>query len=89
VTRAILWYPLVSVLVAAGFALWAWLDCGSVNAPARCRSEVLAQTLWVFAIVLAIGLVLLALLWLVTAPLAARRGRGVAEGFRLSRGDPA
>lgn len=81
-TRAILWYPLVCVLVAAGFALWMWLDCGSVKNPGRCRSEVLAQALWTFGIVLGIGLVLLALLWLVTAPIAARRGRGIAEGLR-------
>lgn len=81
-TRAILWYPLVCVVAAAGFALWVWVDCGSVKDPGRCRSEVLGQTLWTFAIVLGIGLVLLALLWLVTAPIAARRGRGTAEGLR-------
>lgn len=81
VTRALLWYPAVCLLIAAAFAVLVWTDCGSLKAVQRCRSEIAGQTAWVFGIVLVIGLVVLGVLWLVTYPIAARRTRGIAEGF--------
>lgn len=81
VTRALLWYPAVCVLIAAAFAAVVWADCGSLKAVQRCRSEIAAETAWVFCIVLLIGWAVLGVLWLLTAPLAARRTRGIAEGF--------
>jgi hypothetical protein len=85
-TRAMLWYPIACVVAAAGFAAWVWVDCRSVRAVASCRSEVPAETLWAFAIVLAIGLVVLGLVWLMTLPFERRRGRarGLADD-RLER----
>jgi hypothetical protein len=68
-----LWYPIACAAAAAGFAAWVWVDCGSVRAIASCRSEVPGETLWAFAIVLAIGLVVLGVVWLVTLPFERRR----------------
>jgi hypothetical protein len=81
VTRALLWYPAVCVLIAAAFAVMVWTDCGSLKAVDRCRSEIAGETAWVFGIVLVIGWAVLGVLWLVTYPIAAMRTRGVAEGF--------
>ena len=81
VTRALLWYPAVCVLLAAVFAVVVWTDCGSLKAVGRCRSEIAGETTWVFGIVLAIGWAVLGVLWLVTYPIAAMRTRGIAEGF--------
>jgi hypothetical protein len=87
VTRALLWYPAVCLLIAAAFALLVWIDCGSLKAVERCRSEIAGETAWVFGIVLVIGSVVLGVLWLVTYPIAARRARGIAEGFDQPRPD--
>jgi hypothetical protein len=81
VTRALLWYPAVCVLLAAAFAVVVWTDCGSLKGVGTCRSEIAGETIWVFGIVLAIGWVVFGVLWLVTYPIAARRTRGIAEGF--------
>lgn len=80
-----MWYPAVCVLVAAAFAAVVWADCGSLKAVQRCRSEIAGETAWVFGIVLMIGWAVLGVLWLLTAPLAARRTRGIAEGFGRTR----
>jgi hypothetical protein len=85
VTRALLWYPAVCVVIVAGFAVIVWTDCGSLKAVGRCRSEIAGETAWVFGIVLVIGSVVLGLLWLATYPIAARRTRGIAEGFGPDR----
>jgi hypothetical protein len=77
----LLWYPAVCILIAAAFAVVVWADCGSLKAVQRCRSEIAGETAWVFGIVLVIGWAVLGVLWLLTAPLAARRTRGIAEGF--------
>jgi hypothetical protein len=81
VTRALLWYPAVCVLIAAAFAVMVWTDCGSLKAVGRCRSEIAGETAWVFGIVLVIGWAVLGVLWLLTYPIAALRTRGIAEGF--------
>jgi hypothetical protein len=81
VTRALLWYPLVCVAIAAAFAVIVWTDCGSLKAVGRCRSEIAGETAWVLGIVLVIGWAVLGVLWLVTYPIAAMRTRGIAEGF--------
>jgi hypothetical protein len=81
VTRALLWYPAVCLLIAAAFAVMVWADCGSLKAVQRCRSEIAGETAWVFGIVLVIGSAVLGVLWLVSYPIAARRTRGIAEGF--------
>ena len=90
VTRALLWYPAVCLLIAAVFVVVVWTDCESLKAVQRCRSEIAGQTAWVFAIVLVIGSTVLGVLWLVTYPIAARRTRGIAEGFEqpLPRREP-
>ena len=66
VTRALLWYPAVCVLIAAAFAVMVWTDCGSLKAVDRCRSEIAGETAWVFGIVLVIGWAELGVLWLLT-----------------------
>ena len=81
VTRALLWYPAVCVVIAAAFAVVVWTDCGSLKFVGRCRSEIAGETAWVFGIVLVIGSAVLGVLWLATYPIAARRTRGIAEGF--------
>jgi hypothetical protein len=81
VTRALLWYPAVCVLLAAAFAVVVWTDCGSLKAVDRCRSEIAGETAWVFGIVLVVGWAVLGVFWLVTYPIAAMRTRGIAEGF--------
>ena len=73
VTRAMLWFPLAGVLAAAAFAAWLWVGCASRRSVAPCRSEIIGEALWAFAIVLAGGLILLAALWLITFPFARRR----------------
>jgi hypothetical protein len=85
VTRALLWYPAVCVLIAAAFAVVVWADCGSLKDVQRCRSEITGETAWVFGIVLVIGSAVLGVLWLATAPWPARRTRGIAEGFGRPR----
>jgi hypothetical protein len=84
-TRALLWYPAVCTLIAAAFAFVVWADCGSLKAVQRCRSEIAGETAWVFGIVLVIGSAVLGVLWLATAPFAARRTRGIADGFGRAR----
>jgi hypothetical protein len=74
-----LWYPLACVVAAAAFAVWVWIDCDSVKAVAPCRSEIAGETMWAFAIVLAIGLGVLGLVWLATLPVR-RRGDGRRDG---------
>ena len=74
VTRAILWFPLACALAAAVFAAWLWIACGSARAVAPCRSEIVGEVAWAFAIVFAGGVVLLAAVWLLTLPFVRRVG---------------
>jgi len=79
-TRAILWYPLAALLAAGGFWWWAWSDCSPSRDPQTCRADIPEAASWFFLTVLAIGLAILALVWVLSALLGRGLGRR-AVGF--------
>jgi hypothetical protein len=63
-TWAMLWYPVVCASLAAALGAWLWSQCRGAQRPAVCRSDILPGMLMFFVAILAVGMVVLAIVWL-------------------------
>jgi hypothetical protein len=64
-TWAMLWYPLACAALAAGFGAWLWTQCADARRPVACRRDIVPGMGMFFLVIFAIGMVVLAIIWLI------------------------